>query len=83
MVVSNDFFHPYHIVPAVKFIAAVVEGSSQLEAQMRVELCTVFGKIFVLNPGITDAGIQVQNSHFFQSVSQGTVKNFSHYDPDR
>ena len=48
-VLADDFFHPNHVVPAPELIAAVVEGTGQREAQMFVELGTVFGEVFVLH----------------------------------
>lgn len=70
----DDFFHPDHVVPAVQFIAAVFEGTTEVEAEMFVELGTVFVEIFVLYFGVADAGIKIQNAHGFQAVGEGFVE---------
>lgn len=55
----EDFFHPDHVIPAVEFIPALMEGACHAVAQMCVKLGAVFGEIFVLSFRITDAGVQV------------------------
>jgi hypothetical protein len=37
---------------------------------MRMELGAVFRQIFILDLRIADAGVEVQNAHFFQAVRQ-------------
>lgn len=45
---SNDLFHPDHVIPTAKFIAAVMELSHLFKSQMAVELGAVFRKVFIL-----------------------------------
>ena len=71
---ADNFFHPDHVVPAVEFVAAVFEGSAEVEAEVFVELGAVFVEIFVLYFGVADAGIKIQNTHGFQAVGEGFVE---------
>ena len=62
---SNDFFHPDHVIPATEFVTAVMEQPHSLKAKMGMELLTVFAKIFIFCLGITNACVQIQDPHFF------------------
>ena len=52
---SNDFFHPDHVIPATEFVTAVMEQPHSLKSKMGMELLAVFGKIFIFCLWITNA----------------------------
>ena len=57
--ISDMFFHPNHIVPAVKLIAALVKLSHHPVSQTFVKFHAVPGQIGVLPGGIGDTGVEV------------------------
>ena len=74
---ANNFFHPYHIVPAVKFIAALMKLAHHPVAKVCMKLYAVFGQIFVFNFGIADTGVKVKNVLCLGNFFQNFVKSFS------
>ena len=56
---SDHPLHPDHIVPAVKFIAALIKFSHQAIAQMLVKIDAVIGEVLVLLIRTGDAGVDV------------------------
>ena len=55
----DHLLHPDHIVPAVKFIAALIKFSHQAIAQMLVKIDAVIGEVLVLLIRTGDAGVDV------------------------
>ena len=74
---SDDFFHPNHVVPTIKFVSAFMESSNLGKTEMLMELFTVPSQIFILCYGITNAGIQVQNAHLLKSMLQSFIQRTS------
>lgn len=55
---TQAFLHPYHIVPVIKFIGALMKFSHHFVTLMSMEVHTVFGQINILFLiWISDAGI--------------------------
>ena len=72
---TDELLHPYHIIPTSELISAFVKFSDLCESEMFVEFGAVFCQIFVLRRGISDAGVQVENPHFFQFLLQGLIQH--------
>ena len=77
-VITDHFFHPHHIVPAAKFIAALMEFPDHGIAKMFMELDAVSGKIFIIHLGTGNAGIEIGDILGFQHFFKGSIKGFSH-----
>ena len=73
-VLAQKFLHPHHVVPAVKFISALVKLPYQTVSAFLMESHAVIGEIFILPLGVGDAGLQVQNMLLFQPIFQLPVK---------
>ena len=72
--IPQTFFHPDHIIPPPKFIAALVEASHQLIAQAGVKGGTGLGEIGVGHlSGDGDAGVQILNLLSCQCLLQSLV----------
>ena len=71
---AQQLFHPGHVVPGPKFIAAFLELPHQPEAHMGVELQAVSGQVGVLRRRSADAGVQVPDPLGPGQVLQGPVE---------
>lgn len=69
--------HPDHVVPAVELVPAVFEDAHRFKAQMGMELGTVEIQVFVRLFRIPDAGVHIQDSHFFQGFQKCSVQFLS------
>ena len=67
---TDYFFHPDHVIPMSKLIAAFTESSNLPISKMAVELGAVSVKVVIFFLRIADAGVQIQNSHGFQPALQ-------------
>lgn len=56
---TNMLFHPHHAVPAVEFIAAVIELSDKAVTHMTVKFNAAACKVFILAVGVGYAGVKV------------------------
>ena len=56
---SNDLFHPNHVVPTIELLAALMEMSNCLVAQVFMEADTIQRQVFVLRIDEGDTGIHV------------------------
>ena len=74
---TDQFFHPYYVVPTVEFIAAFVKFPYQAIAHVTVKFNAVFVQIFIISRGIGDAGVHIQDSLFFQGRFQGIMEFLS------
>lgn len=77
-VVADDFFHPDHVVPAAKLVAAAAELAHNAIAHVGVEVGAVAGEVGVVGAvGHTDAGLQIEQmlsaADRFQSLIEGTA----------
>ena len=61
---AYNFFHPYHIVPAVKFITAFMKRPHLDKSHARVKMFAVFGEIFVLCYRIAYTSVKISDVHF-------------------
>lgn len=62
---SDIFFHIDHIIPAVKFITAVVQVGADFKSQMLMEVYACLCKVFVLSLSVCHTGVEVQYVLFF------------------
>ena len=74
---TYHLFHPYHIIPTVKLIAASVELSHTLIAEMLMKIHTGTGQVFIIFWCNCNAGVQVQNSHLCKKTLQGSIESAS------
>ena len=70
--ISDNFFHPDHIVPAVEFITAVMALANLSIAKTAMKLLAVPGQIFILDCRVSNTGIQVQNAPLFNAASSAS-----------
>lgn len=67
--------HPNHIVPAVKFVAALYEVADIAVAEMSVKILAVSVKMLVcFARGYTDAGAEVVDIHFRKQFFERVIK---------
>ena len=59
---ADFFLHPYDIVPAVEFVAALFEVGDKVVAHMAVEIDAVRIHIGIGRGGIGDAGIECDDA---------------------
>ena len=59
---ADMLFHPYHVVPAVKFVSTFFELAYHAVSHVCVEIDTVFIQVFVFHFRITDAGFHIQDA---------------------
>jgi hypothetical protein len=57
----EHFLHPDHVIPTVKFVAALVETAYQLIAHVLVEIHAVVGDVGIRGVGDGDAGVSVKD----------------------
>ena len=50
LVVSDELFHPDHIIPAAELVTALVKFTHQPVAQMEMKVGAVSGKILIFSP---------------------------------
>ena len=63
---TEHFFHPDNVIPAVEFVAAVVETANQGVAKALMEVQAAVGDIRVFFiTGYGNAGVDVEYSHGF------------------
>lgn len=71
---ADDFLHPDHVVPAVKFIAASVKFTHFFKTHMGMELGAVFAEVLIFFLGISDTRIHIRDPHAPQLFLQGFVQ---------
>ena len=54
---SDDLFHPNHIVPPTKLIAALMKFAHFYKAKVLVKIRTVGSQIRIIPYGIANAGV--------------------------
>ena len=59
---ANHFLHPDHVVPAIEFLAALVEVSHFLVTKALMKTNTVLSQVFVFGLDKGDAGIHIQDA---------------------
>lgn len=75
---GKNFLHPDHIIPAVKFVAALYEVSDIAVAEMSVKILAVSVKMPVhLARGYADAGAEVVNIHFRKQLFERVIELFA------
>ena len=60
----NVLFHPYHIIPSVKFIAALIKLADNAVAHVAVKLHAVVVKIRIRCFWVSDTGVHIQDILF-------------------
>ncbi len=75
---ADNLFHPYHVIPASEFIAALMKCSDFCISEMRMEIRAVCCQVFIILIRIADAGIQIQNTHFFKRLFHRLVEHPPH-----
>ena len=67
---ADDFFHPDHSVPPMKFIAAVPEFAHKPIPQFFMKSHTGVREIGIRDGRISDAGVHIGNMHALQRCFQ-------------
>ena len=61
---SYEFFHPYHVVPSAKLVAAFMEGAHHAIAQLFMKAHTVLSQVLVLYLRVAYTGIYISYALF-------------------
>lgn len=56
---SDKFFHPDHVIPAVELITALMENSNHRITQFFMKQHAVLRQIFIFHLWISNAGIDI------------------------
>ena len=75
--VRQAFFHPDHVVPAVKFPAAFFKAAHEAEVKGFVEMEAVHGKVWIFIVQIGNAGVKVVDLLQGKDVHEFFQKDFS------
>lgn len=74
-------FHPYHIIPPAKFVAALVKFSHEPVAEPLMKKHAVPCEVFILLARIRDTGVQVEDplraKRAFQRVIQRSADPYA------
>lgn len=78
---ADDFLHPDHVVPFLKFAAAVVKCAHGLKSFFQMKTVAVKAQMFVFAFRHRDAGVHIQHADAPQGTLQCLVKKRSDAGP--
>ena len=71
---SDEFFHPDHVIPAVKLITALMENSNHRITQFFMKQHAVLRQIFIFRLWISNAGIDILHILLLQRFLQPFIQ---------
>ena len=65
VMLADEFFHPYHVIPFAEFVTAVMKNADYPVAHLLMKSTAVIGKIVICSVAvkISNAGIYIKNAH--------------------